>query len=121
MPLPPGKENRRSARIAHSFVVRYWPTKGEAQSKVTQLEDFSKTGARFLSEHAFIAGDRFDVQLVLPTASHPVEVKARVAWAKPWRVGLFEVGVTFDPGDVGIQQTIDEAVKRLLANQKPIR
>ena len=115
-----GAEHRRTPRIIHSFMLRYQPP-DKPTWLLSPLRDLSSGGARFLSEYAFIAGDRFDVQLVLPTASHPVEVKARVAWAKPWRVGLFEVGVTFDPGDVGIQQTIDEAVKRLLANQKPIR
>ena len=113
-----GAENRRTPRMARSFMLRYQPPEQSAWL-LSPLRDLSSGGARFLSEHAFTAGDLFDIQLVLPTASRPVELKVRVAWAKPWRAGLFEVGVTFDPGDAGIQQTIDEAVKRLFATQKP--
>jgi hypothetical protein len=113
-----GAEHRRAPRIAHSFMLRYQPP-GKGAWLISPLRDLSSGGARFLSEYAFTAGDLFDIQLVLPTASRPVELKVRVTWAKPWRAGLFEVGVTFDPGDVGIQQTIDDAVKRLLVNQRP--
>mgnify|MGYP001562360010 FL=1 len=46
-------------------------------------------------------------------------LKARVAWTKPWRAGLLEVGITFDPGDALIQRTIDEAISRLLGRKSP--
>lgn len=109
-------EHRRAPRIAHPFMVRYQPP-GERAWLISPLRDLSGGGARFLSEHAFAEGDAFEIQLVLPASAQPVPLKARVAWVKPWRAGLVEVGVTFDPGDVGIQRTIDEAVSRLLGRK----
>ena len=111
-------ENRRTPRIAHSFMVRYQPP-GRGVWLMSPLKDLSSGGARFLSEHAFTAGEAFEVQLILATSSQPVQLKARVAWVKPWRAGLREIGLTFDAGDVGIQRTIDEAVNRLLGRKSP--
>jgi hypothetical protein len=112
-----GEEQRRTPRIARSFMIRYQP-KGHAEWLMSPLLDLSSGGARFRSEYAFAAGEAFDIQLVLPNASHPVLLKARTAWAKPWRIGLVEIGATFDPGDLGIQQTIDEAVAHLLRHKE---
>lgn len=106
-------EQRRTPRIARSFMIRYQP-KGQAAWFMSPLLDLSSGGARFRSEHPFAASEAFDIQLVLPNAAQPVLLKARTAWAKPWRIGLVEIGITFDPGDVGIQKTIDEAVDHLL-------
>ena len=111
-------EHRRAPRVAHSFIIRYQPP-GNSAWLMSPLRDLSSGGARFLSEHAFAGGEVFDVQLVLPTASRPVPLKARVAWAKPWRAGLLDVGITFDPGDALIQRTIDEAISRLLGRKSP--
>ena len=108
-----GAEHRRAPRIAHPFMVRYQPA-GARTWLMSPLRDLSGGGARFFSEHAFAAGEAFEIKLILPTSNHPVLLKACVAWVKPWRAGLLEVGVTFDPGDVGVQRTIDEAVSRLL-------
>ena len=113
-----GAENRRAPRIAHSFMLRYQPP-GKATWLISPLRDLSSGGARFLSEHLFTVGNVFEIQLVLPTASRPVQLKTRVAWVKPWRAGLVEVGVTFDPGDTGVQGMIDDAVTKLLAQKKP--
>lgn len=112
-----GAENRRAPRIAHSFMLRYQPP-GKTAWLISPLRDLSSGGARFLSEHPFTRGDLFEMQLVLPTAKQPVLLKSRVAWVKPWRAGLVEVGVTFDPADVGVQRTIDDAVGKLLSQKK---
>ena len=108
-----GAENRRAPRIARSFMLRYQPP-GKSTWLLSPLRDLSSGGARFLSEHDFAGGEVFEMQLVLPTSTQPVQMKARVAWVKPWRAGLVEVGVTFDPGDMGVQRTIDEAITKLL-------
>jgi Tfp pilus assembly protein PilZ len=106
-------EHRRTPRLAHPFMVRYQPP-GRGAWLMSPLKDLSSGGARFLSEHPFAVGEVFEIQLVLPTSSQPVPLNARVTWTKPWRAGLVEVGLTFDPGDVGVQRTIDDAVNRLL-------
>ena len=109
-------EQRRAPRLHRSFMVRYQPP-GKTAWLMSPLRDLSSGGARFLSEHAFTAGDLFEMQLVLPSTPQPVPLKARVAWAKPWRGGLLEIGVTFSPGDAGIQRTVDDAINRLLGRQ----
>jgi Tfp pilus assembly protein PilZ len=109
-------EHRRAPRIAHPFMVRYQPP-GKNAWLMSPLRDLSSGGARFFSEHVFTGGDVFEVQLVLPSSAQPVPLKARVAWVKPWRAGLLEIGITFDPGDVGVQRTIDEAVSRLIGRK----
>ena len=110
------EEHRKAPRITHPFIVRYQPP-GKHTWLMSPLRDLSGGGARFFSEHAFTAGEAFEIQLILSTSSHPVQLKARVAWVKPWRAGLLEVGVTFDPGDVGVQRTVDAAVSRLLGRK----
>ena len=111
-------EHRRAPRIAHSFMLRYQPP-GKTVWLISSLRDLSSGGARFRSEHPFLVGDNFEIQLVLPTSTQPVSLKARATWVQPWRAGLVEVGLTFDPGDVGVQQTIDDAVTRLLGRKSP--
>ena len=109
-------EHRRAPRVARALMIRYQP-RGNSAWLLSSLRDLSSGGARFLSEHLFAGGEVVEVQLVLPTVSQPVPLKARVAWTKPWRAGLLEVGITFDPGDAGIQRTIDEAISRFLGRK----
>ena len=99
-------------------MIRYQPT-GRTNWLMSPLRDLSSGGARFLSEHVFNAGDIFEMQLMLPNSTQPVQLKARIAWIKPWRGTLMEVGVTFNPGDAGIQRVLDEAIGRLI-DRKPI-
>ncbi len=106
-------ERRRAPRVARSLMIRYQPP-GKRTWLMSSLRDLSSGGARFLSEHMFAGGEVVEVRLVLPTVSQPVPLKARVAWTKPWRASLLEVGITFDPGDAGIQRTIDEAISGFL-------
>ena len=99
-------------------MVRYQPP-GKTAWLMSPLRDLSSGGARFLSEHGFAAGDLFEIQLVLPATPQPVALKVRVAWAKPWRGGLLEIGVTFSPGDAFVQRTIDDAINRFLGRKSP--
>ena len=113
------KEYRQSPRVAHPFMVRYrvaadW----QAPWHVSALRDFSSHGARFLSEQSFDAGALLELQLVLPTARQPVLVQARMAWMKPGQWGMHEIGVTFDPGDAGVQEMIDAAVAHFVRKQE---
>jgi len=90
------------------------PAGGEAGWLASPLRDLSSGGARFLSEHAFAVGSELEMQLLLPTTKDPVRLQARVAWSKPAQLGMVELGVTFDPGDTAIQQSIDAAVSHFL-------
>lgn len=110
-------ENRRSPRVARSFMARYRVARAqESLWLVSPLRDLSSGGARFLSERTSLAaGDPLEMQLILPTAQQPLPLNARVAWVKRGALmTTVEVGVTFDPGDSAIQQTIDDAVKHFL-------
>jgi hypothetical protein len=91
-------EARKTGRVKRAFLVRY-RTPGVSSGRVwstSPLRDFSGTGVRFLAEHPFEAGQRMTLQLLLPMAREPVEVAARVAWAKPTMSGLVELGVAFE-------------------------
>ncbi|MBI4342518.1 MAG: PilZ domain-containing protein [Candidatus Omnitrophica bacterium] len=112
-------EQRRSPRIARSFMVRYRVTvPQDTVWLVSPLRDLSSGGARLLSERPLAIGDQLELQLILPMAQQPVPLKARVAWVRPAPLGMVEIGVTFDPGDAGIQQTIDSAVAHFLRKQR---
>ena len=114
----PQDEHRRHPRVSHSFLARYRiPTAGRGVWLSSPLKDLSSGGARFLSERPFEAGWDLEMQLLLPMSQQPVFLRARVAWAKPAPLGMTELGVTFDPGDAGIQRTIDESVAHFLRKQ----
>lgn len=111
----PEREQRRQPRIRRSFMMRYRvPSAGPAAWFVSPLRDLSSGGARFISETEFFVGTELEMQLLLPSTEAPVPLKARVAWVKPAPMHLTEHGVTFNPGDTGIQQTIDAAVAHFL-------
>lgn len=108
-------DNRRNPRIARSFIARYRVAHPQDFSwLVSPLRDLSSGGARFLCERRLVVGDLLEMQLILPVAAQPVPLTARVAWVKPGPLNMVEVGVTFDPGDSAIQQTIDDAVTHFL-------
>jgi Tfp pilus assembly protein PilZ len=109
------EEHRHAPRITQAFMVRYRaPTGSRPSWLVAPLRDLSSGGARFLSEGAFDVGDELEIQLLLPLSREPVSLPARVAWVKSAPLGMVELGVTFNPGDVRVQQTIDAAVLRFL-------
>ena len=115
----PREEKRRSPRVVHCLLVRYRPpAAGGAEWLVSPLRDLSSGGARFLSEHPFAAGETFELQLLLPAAQDPVMLKVRVAWARSAQMQMTELGVTFDPGDAGIQRLIDATVEHFLQRQR---
>ena len=115
----PQEEQRRRPRVAHRLLVRYRPpVEGATEWLVSPLRDLSGGGARFLSEHAFAAGESFELQLLLPAAQEPVTLKARVAWTRSAPMRLTELGVTFDPDDVMIQRLIDATVEHFLQRQR---
>ena len=70
-----------------------------------------------MSERPFIVGDSLELQLLLPTAPRPIMVGAKVAWTKLAKLGLIELGVTFDPVEEGIQATIHTAVEHFLRGE----
>ncbi len=113
-------EPRESPRGARSFLVRY-KSRDEVRPVwlVATLHDFSERGARFLSERAFIIGDHLELQLRLPTAAQPVFVNATVAWTRLGKLGLVEIGVTFEAVDEMTQQVIREAVRHFVRGKEP--
>ena len=107
-------DSRRDPRISHAFMVRYKPPPKDATQLVSPLRDLSSGGARFFSEYPFQQGEEFEAQLVIPQAIQPVMVKAKVAWVKPFKMNMVEVGITFSAGDMIMQQAIDDAVAHFL-------
>lgn len=104
------RERRLAERVAHAFVVRYkfiWA--GEAMWSVSTLRNFSRVGARFLSERLFGEGDKLVLQLLLPTFKEPVWVRARVIWTKPAQWGTFGLGVAFEPTEAAARKAITDA------------
>ena len=115
----PHEEQRKRPRISRPFLVRYRPPSQAAERWfVSPLRDLSSGGARFLSEYPFSAGNAFEMQLLLPASKQPFLLRARVTWVKPGHLGLSEIGVTFDAGDVGFQQAIDQAVAHFLGREQ---
>lgn len=112
-------EHRRAPRVARSVIVRYrCPEAGQTVWLVSPLRDVSSGGARFLSEQTVAIGRTIEMQLMLPTASQPVSLLARVVRTKPAQTGLIEVGVTFSTADVAVQRAIDRAVAHFLHKQE---
>lgn len=110
-----GEEQRREPRVAHAFMVRYRDSDtGGPTWLLSPLRDISRNGARFVSESAFADGAMLDLQLLLPTADHPVAVSGRIAWKHPGPMKLHEYGVTFAVDDPAKQQAIDAAVQHFL-------
>ena len=114
------REQRRVPRVNRSFMARYRvPVGGQANWLVSPLRDLSSGGARFLSEYPFQTGAFLEIALLLPASSQPIIVKAKIAWAKPWRAGLTEIGATFNISDDVIQQQLDAAVTHFLRGGGP--
>lgn len=91
-------DRRRAKRVQRGFVVRYRRVWARAPIwSASTLADFSITGASFVSQYACAAGERLALQLLLPTSPAPVELAARVAWAKTNVRGEIVLGVKFDP------------------------
>lgn len=114
------QEPRRDPRVPHAFIIRYRPA-GDTGGGwlVSPLRDLSSHGARFLSEREFPVGSSLDAQLQLGFAQQPVQLKARVAWVKPAQLmKMYELGITFDPGDPAAQQALDVAVSRFIQKAK---
>ena len=111
-----GEEQRRAPRITRPFMIRY-RRESEAAWLVSPLRDLSSGGARFFSERPFEVGALLEAQLALPVSAQPIAVNVKVAWAKPAPLNMVEVGVTFDPGDTMLQQTIDAAVAHFLSRK----
>lgn len=114
------QEPRRDPRVPHAFIARYRSVDDVAGGwLVSPLRDLSSHGARFLCEQAFAVGSKLDFQLQLGVAQQPVRLTARVAWIKPAQImQIFEVGVTFDPGDPAAQQALNAAVAHFIAKTK---
>ena len=101
-------------RIAHTFIVRYpWSQSGQTMWWVSSLRDFSRTGARFLSEQPVRVGEDVNLQLLLPIAREPVWIRARVVSSKPIARHVFDVEVKFQSGPVDAQHAINDAAALL--------
>jgi hypothetical protein len=113
------EEQRRSPRIPRAFMVRYrCAAKGMTGWLVSPLRDLSSGGARFISERIFAVGDELEVQLLLPASRDPLALRAKIAWASAGKLGMMELGITFDAHDTAVQQVIDEAVAHFLGRHK---
>ena len=115
----PQDEQRKRPRISRPFMVRYRPVRKEQTSWfISPLRDLSSGGARFISEYPFFVGDTLEMQLLLPASKEPLPLKARVAWVKTAHMSMSEIGITFAPGDMAIQQAIDQVVTHFLGKPR---
>jgi Tfp pilus assembly protein PilZ len=113
------QEHRETPRIHQAFLVRYRGLSDYQRSwLVAPLQDLSDRGARFLSERAFIMGDELEIRLTLPAASMPIALNAKVAWTKLARLGLIELGVTFETSNPDTQEAIHAAVEHFLRQKE---
>ena len=114
------QEPRRDPRVPRAFIARYRSADDSASGwLVSPLRDLSNHGARFLCEQEFAVGSKLDFQLQLGVAQQPIWLMARVAWIKPAQImRIFEVGVTFDPGDPAAQQALNAAVAHFIQKTK---
>ena len=115
----PQEEHRRAPRVSHPFMIRYRFLAPWAETwMVSPLRDLSGGGARFLSEWPLKVGAILETKLLLSSSRDPVPMQARVAWTKPWRLKIAEVGITFEIGDPKVQEAVDGAVARLLEQRR---
>ncbi len=113
------QDHREAPRVPRPFLIRYRSAAdGRGAWSVSPLHDFSELGARFMSELSCIVGDRLELQLGLPLVSRPLIVGATVAWTKLGKLGLVEVGVTFELMDASVQQALGLAVGRFVQEER---
>jgi hypothetical protein len=112
------EEHRTSPRVPKHFIIRYQDPRAPLLGWfASPVQDLSSHGVRFFCERALKPGDALELQLVLPGLP-PVSPTARVVWAKPGRLGMWEIGVTFTIADLGVQRLVDDAVQRQLRKQE---
>ena len=105
-------ERRGGVRTSRAFLVRHRAPGASGPSwLVSPLRDLSIGGARFMTESLLLkAGDPLDLQLVLPTAAHPVAVPAKVVWMRPGRIAsIMEIGVVFEFPDDASKAVVAQA------------
>ena len=111
-------ELRKTPRVKRQFMIRYRSATMERVTwQVAPLRDFSRTGARFLSERHYDAGHLLKLQLMLPMSQQPLNLTGRIAWTKPVQLNMVELGVTFDAADPGINQMLNDAAAHFLQKQ----
>ncbi len=111
-------EQRQAPRIMRGFLIRYRSVEGGGTGwLVSPLLDLSKTGVRFLSEHPFHVNTSLTIQLVLPMSQEPVALVGHVVRTAQKRLGMTELGVTFDQIEPSAQEQIEAAVTHVLRQQ----
>lgn len=103
-------------RVSHPFLVRYQSSQRPGTWRVSPLSSLGVGGIRFIGECAYELGERVLIQLVLPSASRPVEVTGRVYWANPVNapMKLFDYGMAFETLPPPARAVIETTVSRLV-------
>jgi len=117
----PGGDRRQAPRVVRGIILRYRAVGAQEPTwSASTLRDLSRIGARFIAEGAVEAGQRLDVQLVLPITPQALALQASVVWAKPMGAGLAEVGVRFILPDATTERLLDQSVAHFLQRaQRP--
>lgn len=113
------EQRRRAPRVASTMMVWY---RGGPQAawKLTNLRDFSRTGARFVAEESLEAGLVITLRFGLPLFPQPVEIPAKIIWQKSLysgRLQMMEYGITFTSVDGGVQTVLDVAIEHFRVRQ----
>ena len=106
------EEHRRSQRIARTFIIRYPWMEGETSRwGMSQIKDLSATGLRFVAERDFTVGEVLDIEVRVPTAPNPLQLKGKIVWSKPRPLAsTAEYGLQFVGLNEATARSITEAV-----------
>ena len=123
-PRKPNQPERRHdlSRVPHPIMVRY-RFASSSTWHTGPVRDFSRTGARLISEAPVKIGDVMELWLGEPLFREPVAIIAKVIWLKEYssRLQLTEVGLLFPNIDPMIKMAITEAVVRFIKAQGPAK
>lgn len=113
------KERRRAPRVERAFMMKYrCRESGRTEWLLSPVKNLSSTGVRFISECEFAVGSELELQLHLPTAQQPVELKGVVVWQRRLGSGsLAELGVAFSNVDPPLLQRIGQALEFFLKHR----
>ena len=111
------QEHRRNPRTVKPILAKFRTPKGEWAA--APLRDFSRVGARFLTERTFPVGTRLEMRLAVPMVKSPVALHAIVVRSMVKASGIYhEHAVAFEAVDQPTSRLLAEAVNFFLKKER---